>query len=208
MHSSNNLLSRSPWSLSQQRGAKVLGSELRVGNIVQRKGRVYQVLKAQHTQHGRGGASIQVELREVDSGNKVIERFRTDEAVERVFVEEKCFTYLYTEGDTLVLMDPKSFEQVEVSKDLIGKAAVYLKDDMKVTVQYFDDRPMSASVPQRVTCKVVEAQTPMKGVSVNPQYKRVVLDNGLTVLAPPFIVAGDLIVISTEDDSYMTRTKE
>ncbi|GAB2286977.1 hypothetical protein Dimus_021365 [Dionaea muscipula] len=160
----------SPWSLSQQRGRKVLGSEVRPGNVIHRKGRVYQVLKAQHTQHGRGGASIQVELRDVDGGNKVTERFRTDEAIERVFVEEKTFTFLYAEGNTVVLMDSDTFEQTEVPKELFGKAAVYLKDDMKVTVQYYDERPMSASVPQRVTSTVVEAQTPVKGVSVTPQY--------------------------------------
>uniref|UniRef100_A0A7C8YSR3 Elongation factor P n=1 Tax=Opuntia streptacantha TaxID=393608 RepID=A0A7C8YSR3_OPUST len=203
----DGLLASPSWSFYQRRGSKVLGSEVRAGNIVQRKGRVYQVLKAQHTQHGRGGASIQVELRDVDSGNKVTERFRTDEAIERIFVEEKSLKYLYSEGDMVVLTDPETFDQIEVPKELFGKAAVYLEDDMTVTVQYFDERPMSASVPHRVTCKVVEAQTPMKGLSVNPQYKKVLLDNGLTVLAPPFIVAGDEIVVNTTDDSYITRAK-
>ncbi|XP_021850916.1 uncharacterized protein [Spinacia oleracea] len=158
-----------PWSLSQRRGVKVLGSEVRTGQIVQRKGRIYQVLKAQHTQHGRGGASIQIELRDVDSGNKVTERFRTDEAIERVYVEEKTFQYLYAEGDMVVLTDPETFEQLEVPKELFGKSAVYLKDDMTVKVQYYDGRPMSTTVPYRVTCTVVEAQAPMKGLSVNPQ---------------------------------------
>lgn len=203
----DGLLASPSWSFHQRRGSKVLGSEVRAGNIVQRKGRVYQVIKAQHTQHGRGGASIQVELRDVDSGNKVTERFRTDEAIERIFVEEKSLKYLYSEVDTVVLTDPETFDQIEVPKELFGKAAVYLKDDMTVTVQYFDERPMSASVPHRVTCKVVEAQTPMKGLSVNPQYKKVLLDNGLAVLAPPFIVSGDEIVVNTIDDSYITRAK-
>jgi len=146
-----------------------------------------------------------VELRDVDTGNKITERFRTDEALERVFVEEKSFTYLYQEGDTVMLMEPETFEQIEVSKDLFGKAAAYLKDEMKVNLQYFDGRPMSATVPPRVTCTVVEAQPNTKGLTAQPQYKRVVLDNGLTVLAPPFIAAGEKIVISTADDSYMTR---
>jgi hypothetical protein len=122
-----------------------------------------------------------------------------------VFVEEKSFTYLYQEGDTVMLMEPETFEQIEVSKDLFGKAAAYLKDEMKVNLQYFDGRPMSATVPPRVTCTVVEAQPNTKGLTAQPQYKRVVLDNGLTVLAPPFIEAGEKIVISTVDDSYMTR---
>eukprot|EP00262_Sarcandra_glabra_P004054 TRINITY_DN15033_c0_g1_i2.p1 TRINITY_DN15033_c0_g1~~TRINITY_DN15033_c0_g1_i2.p1 ORF type:complete len:173 (-),score=33.51 TRINITY_DN15033_c0_g1_i2:340-858(-) len=167
-----------------------------------------KVLKAQHTQHGRGGATIQVELRDVDTGNKITERFRTDEAFERVFVQEKSFTFLYKEGDSIMIMEPKTFEQMEVSKDLFGKAAGYLKDDMTVTVQFYDGKPMSASVPQRVTCTVVEAQPNSKGLTATPQYKRVLLDNGLTVLAPAFIKTGDEIVINTTDDSYITRAKE
>ncbi|KAL5980801.1 hypothetical protein ACLOJK_028711 [Asimina triloba] len=197
------------WSAIQHRGAKVLGSDVlppfpylpykalsfvRLGNVVQRKGRIYQVLKAQHTQHGRGGATIQVfiyelyfsgfitsisfdyllslrkvELRDVDTGNKVTERFRTDESIERVFVQEKSYTYLYTEGDTIVIMEPDTFEQMEVDKDLFGKAAAYLKDNMKVTLQTYDGKPMSASVPSRVTCAVAEAQPPTKGITATPQ---------------------------------------
>ncbi|KAK6925770.1 Translation elongation factor P/YeiP, central [Dillenia turbinata] len=146
-----------------------------------------------------------VELRDVDSGNKVTERFRTDESIEKVFVEERSFEYLYTDGNTVVLMEPKTFEQIEVSKELFGKAAAYLKDNMTVHLQFYDEKPMSASVPKRVTCKAVEAQIPMKRITATPQYKRVLLDNGLTVLAPPFIVTGDEIVIDTTEDSYITR---
>lgn len=201
----DTLLTQSPWSAIQVRGAKVLGSDVKPGNVIERKGRIYQVLKAQHTVQGRGGASIQVELRDVDSGNKVTDRFRTDEAMERVFVEEKSFTYLYTDGDNVMIMEPDTFEQMEVSKDLFGKAAVYLKDDMKVTLHLYDGRIMSASIPQRVTCTVVEAQTHTKGMTATPQYKKVLLDNGQSVLAPSFIVTGDAIVINTADDSYITR---
>uniref|UniRef100_A0A1D1XU02 Elongation factor P n=1 Tax=Anthurium amnicola TaxID=1678845 RepID=A0A1D1XU02_9ARAE len=198
----------SPWSALQRRGAKVLGSDVRLGNMIQRKGRIFQVLKAQHTQHGRGGATIQVELRDVDTGNKVTERFRTDEAIERVFVEEKSFTFLYKEGDSVMVMEPSTFEQLELPKDFFGKNAAYLKDNMTVTVQYYDGKPMSASVPQRVTCKVVEAPPYSKGMTATPQYKRVSLDNGLTVLAPSHITPGDEIVVNTMDDSYITRAKE
>ncbi|XP_034688383.1 elongation factor P [Vitis riparia] len=202
---SRTLLASSPWSATQLRGAKFLGSDVRPGNCIRRKGRIYQVLKAQHTQHGRGGATIQVELRDIDSGSKVNEKFRTDETIESVFVEEKSFLYLYTDDDNIVLMEPGTFSQMEVSKDLFGKAAAYLKDDMKVTLHLCDGKPTSASVPKRVTCTVVEAQVPVKGSTATPQYKRVSLDNGLTVLAPPFVLAGDSIVIDTTDDSYITR---
>ncbi|KAG5517752.1 hypothetical protein RHGRI_038212 [Rhododendron griersonianum] len=200
----------SPWSATQLRGAKYRGSDVKPGNVIERKGKIYQVVKAQHTVQGRGGACIQVELRDVDSGNKVNERLRTDEAVEKVFVEEKPYKYLYTEDDFVVLTDPKTYDQLDVPKDLFGEAAVYLKglvlnilvlkakymrrykellvtgsiksiDDMTVTVQLYDGKPMSASVPQRVTCEVVEAQVPMKGIAATPHYKKVLLDNGLSV---------------------------
>ncbi|XP_052194399.1 uncharacterized protein LOC127802562 isoform X2 [Diospyros lotus] len=186
----------SPWSAMQLRGAKYRGSDVKPGNVIEKKGKIYQVLKAQHTVQGRGGACIQVELRDVDSGNKINERFRTDEAIENlahlfstllslwaagVFVEEKPYTYLYTEDDVVVLSEPNTFDQLDVPRDLFGEAAVYLKDEMTVTVQLYDGKPMSASVPQRVTCKVVEAQVPMKGIAATPHYKKVLLDNGLNV---------------------------
>lgn len=176
--------------------------------LLQIQGRICQVLKAQHTVQGRGGATIQVELRDVDSGNKSTERFRTDESIERVFVEDKSFTFLYGEGDTVTLMEPNTFEQVEVSKELFGKSACYLKEDMTVKLQVYDGKVMSASVPQRVTCTVVEAQTSIKAQVAAPQYRRVLLDNGLAVLAPPFVKPGERIVVNTTDDSYMTRAKE
>ncbi|KAI3835690.1 hypothetical protein MKX03_015293 [Papaver bracteatum] len=193
----NSSLSRGtfdiPWSASQHRGVKVLGTD---------------VLKAQHTQQGRGGAIIQVELRDVDSGNKVTERFRTDEAMERVFVEEKSFTYLYTIGESVTLMEPETYEQMEVTKDLFGKASAYLKEDMKVSLQLYDGKVMSATIPPRVTCTVAEAKGNMKGLTATPQYRRVLLENGLTVQAPPFIEVGDQITVNTVDDSYVTRAKE
>ncbi|XAR59933.1 hypothetical protein NMG60_11033119 [Bertholletia excelsa] len=194
----------SPWSATQLRGAKCRGSEVKPGNVIERKGKIYQVIKAQHTVQGRGGACIQVELRDVDSGSKVNERFRTDESIERVFVEEKPYKYLYTEDDLVVLTEPETYDQLDVPKELFGEAAAYLKDDMTVKVQLFDGRPMSASVPQRVTCKVVEAQVNMKGLGATPHTKKVVLDNGLTVQVPAHVLAGDQVVINTSDNSYIT----
>lgn len=197
-----------PWAAIQNRGVKVLGIDVRVGNVIQRKGHIYQVLKAQHTQQGRGGATIQVELRDVDSGNKITERFRTDEAIESVIVEDKSYTFLYQEGDTVTLMEPTTFEQLEVSSDLFGKSAAYLKDEMAVKVQFYDSKPMSASVPIRVTCTVREAQPHTKGQTATPQYKKILLDNGLTVQAPAFIKTGDEIIVNTLEDKYLTRAKE
>ncbi|KAL8204682.1 hypothetical protein R6Q57_010305 [Mikania cordata] len=196
-----------PWSANQIRFAKARGSDVRPGNVIERKGKIYQVVKAQHSTQGRGGAIIQVELRDVDSGNKVNERFRTDETVEKIFVEAKSYTYLYTdeESETVVLMEPNTFIQLDVPKHLFGNSLAYLKDDITVSVELFNDRPMSASVPKRVTCTVVEAQVPMKGMGATPHTKKVLLDNGLKVEVPPHIITGDMILIDTTDDSYISR---
>ncbi|KAL8252529.1 hypothetical protein R6Q59_036222 [Mikania micrantha] len=182
-----------------------------------------KVVKAQHSTQGRGGAIIQVELRDVDSGNKVNERFRTDETIEKIFVEAKSYTYLYTdeESETVVLLEPNTFIQLDVPKHLFGNSLAYLKadeltlliyyeksmslDDITISVELFNDRPMSASVPKRVICTVVEAQVPMKGMGATPHTKKVLLDNGLKVEVPPHIITGDKILIDTTDDSYISR---
>ncbi|KAA3489474.1 Elongation factor P [Gossypium australe] len=157
---------------------------------------------------------MQVELRDVDNGNKVSLRFGPEEPVERVFVEEKSFTCLYTEKNTAFLIEPETFDQLQVPLDLFGKSAAYLKghlglgEEMKVTLQLYDGRPLTASVPKRVTCTIKETQTPMKGVSATPRYKKALLDNGVTVQVlqvPPYLDTGEEIIISTEDDSYLGR---
>ncbi|XP_048139945.1 elongation factor P isoform X2 [Rhodamnia argentea] len=198
-------LFHSPWSVLQQRGVKVRGSDVRPGNVVERKGRLYEVVKADHNQQGRGSAMIQVELRDVESGNKVNARFNTDESVEKIFVEEKSFTCMCTMGDEVALIDPQTFEQVDVKRDLFGKSGVYLKEEMKVMLRFFDDRPLSGSVPKRVICTVVDTPPPLKGVSAAPAEKRALLDNGLTVKVPAFIEGGEAILVNTEEDSYMSR---
>nr|XP_023888005.1 uncharacterized protein LOC112000128 isoform X2 [Quercus suber] len=202
--SSANLL-RSPWSLTQHRGIRVSGSDVKVGNVIEKKGRIYQT---DHSHEGRGKATIKVELRDIESGNKVSQRLGTDESVERVFVQEKTYMYMCTDRNgTIVLMDVKTFDQLEVSQELFGKDAKYLQGEMRVIVRLYDDIPLSASVPKRVTCIVKESQDPMKGVPAPPKDKKVVLENGLTVEVPMFVVAGDAVVINTETDSYLERAK-
>ncbi|KAL2613766.1 hypothetical protein R1flu_025458 [Riccia fluitans] len=195
-------------SLQLARGAKINGSEVKPGFIIMRKGRITQVLKTQHTQQGRGGATIQVELRDVQSGLKSSERLRTGEAIEKVFVDDRPYSFLYTEGDTVYLMEPNTFEQLDIPKSFFGPTAAYLTDGMEVKVQYFDGKPLSATVPDRVTCTVTEAEPYFKGQTATPQYKKIVLDNGLQIMAPSFIVAGDHVVVDTAENLYLTRAKD
>lgn len=183
------------------------GSEIRIGNIIEFKNRLCQVLKLQHTQHGRGGATIQAELRDIQSGLKSSERLRTAEAIERVFVDEVVYTYLYREGDHVCLMEPSTFEQVTVPSSFFGEGVVYLRDGMEVTVNVFNGQPLSATVPPRVTCTVAEAEPYFKGQTATAVPKKVILDNGLHVQVPSFVVEGDQVVIDTSDNSYITRSK-
>nr|XP_007163847.1 hypothetical protein PHAVU_001G269400g [Phaseolus vulgaris]ESW35841.1 hypothetical protein PHAVU_001G269400g [Phaseolus vulgaris] len=177
----------SPWSSSQHRGIKVSGSD---------------VLKVDHSHEGRGKATIKVELRDIGQGNKVTQRMGTNDDIERVYVQVKTFMFMCMDRDgTVVLMDPDTLDQMEVSKDLFNKDCLYLRDEMKVKVQFYDDKPLSASVPKRVSCIVKEV------IAATPRNKKVVLDNGLTIEVPPHIVPGDAIVVNTEDDSYIERAK-
>ncbi|XP_073300915.1 uncharacterized protein [Primulina huaijiensis] len=196
----------SPWSATQLRCARFSGADVRPGNVIMRRGKLFQVVKAQHTTQGRGGAIIQVELRDVDSGTKSNERLRTDEPVERVFVQEKSLTYLYTDDETgnVVLMDPETYGQLDVPSHLFGESLAYLQDDMKVTVQLYDEKPMAASMPNRATCTIVEAADVVKGSGPMP-YKKVLLDNGRTIQAPAHVLAGEKIIVSTTDNSYIGK---
>ncbi|CAK8567066.1 unnamed protein product [Lathyrus sativus] len=191
-----------PWSIIQRRGNRVFASDIRVGNTIGKQGRIYEVLKVDHSQEGRGKATIKVELRDVLQGTKVTQRLGTNEDFEKAYVQEKTFMYMCTDQDgTVVLMDNDTLDQIEVSKDLFGKNSLYIKDEMKVKVQFYDDKPISASVPKRVICTVKEV------IAATPRNKKVILDNGPTIEVPPHIVAGDAILVNTEDDCYIERAK-
>lgn len=143
-----------------------------------------------------------MELRDVLQGTKVTQRLGTNEDFEKAYVQEKTFMYMCTDQDgTIVLMDNDTLDQIEVSKDLFGKNSSYIQDEMKVKVQFYDDKPISASVPKRVICTVKEV------IAATPRNKKVILDNGPTIEVPPHIVAGDAILVNTEDDCYIERAK-
>ncbi|KAK2443120.1 elongation factor P (EF-P) family protein [Trifolium repens] len=187
-----------PWSTIQRRGNRVHASDIRVGNTIGKQGRIYEVLKVEHSHEGRGKATIKVELRDLLQGTKVSQRMGPDEDVEKAYLQEKNFMYMCTDQDgTVVLMDTDTLDQIEVSKDLFGKNGSYIRDEMKVKVQFYEDKPLSASVPKRVICTVKEV------IAATPRNKKVILDHGPTIEVPPHIVAGDAILVNTEDDCYI-----
>jgi len=186
---------------------KINAVSIRPGNVLEHKNKLWAVTKIQHTQPGKGGAYMQVEMKDIKSGTKLNERFRSAEDVERVRLDQKNYQYLYMDGDLLTLMDPDSYEQVSVTKELVGEPIVYLKDGMMISVESYEGKPVSATLPETAVQEVAEADPVVKGQTAASSYKPAVLDNGVRVLVPPFIATGDKIVVRTADSTYVERAK-
>jgi elongation factor P len=180
---------------------------IRAGQVIEHEGRRWTVLKQQIITPGKGGAFIQVEMRDLKSGNKTNERWRTADTVERLMTEEKDYTYSYTEGSNMVLMDPESFEQAHIPLDLLGDSSAFLQDNMPVTVDLVEGEPVGIHLPPTVVLEVVEADPVVKGQTAASSYKPARLSNGVKTSVPPFIETGEKIVVRTEDGSYVERAK-
>ena len=180
---------------------------IRAGQVIEHEGRRWTVLKQQIITPGKGGAFIQVEMRDLKSGNKTNERWRTADTVERLMTEEKEFTYSYTDGSNLVLMDPESYEETHIPVGLLGDAAPFLQDQMNVTVDLVEGDPVAIHLPQTVVLEIVEADPVVKGQTASSSYKPAMLSNGVKTMVPPFIEAGERVVVKTEDASYVERAK-
>ena len=180
---------------------------IRAGQVIEHEGRRWTVLKQQIITPGKGGAFIQVEMRDLKSGNKTNERWRTADTVERLMTEDKEFTYSYTDGSNLVLMDPETYEETHIPAELLGDQAPFLQDQMTVKVDLVEGEPVGLHLPPSVVLEVVEADPVVKGQTASSSYKPAKLSNGVKTMVPPFIEAGERIVVRTEDASYMERAK-
>ena len=187
---------------------KINGNAVRPGYIIEHQGRLWRAIKTQHTQPGKGGAYLQVELKDVRDGTKLNERFRSSETVERVELDKHDYQFLFAEGDDYTLMDQETFEQITINADLIGEPAVFLQEGMKVTVQAHEGEPLSVSLPDTVTMKIVEADPVVRGQTAASSYKPARLENGVRVMVPPHIENGMRIVVNTADSSYVERARD
>lgn len=188
---------------------KINGNTIKPGMVLQHNGGLWVVTKASHVKPGKGGAFANVEAKNLETGNKLNERFRSEDKVERVTLEQKEFSYLYEQGDALVFMDDVNYEQIELQKDWVGEDRIaYLQDGMKVTIEMHEDRPIGLSLPDQVNLEVVETEPTVKGQTASSSYKPAMTDNGLRVMVPPHIGPGTRIVINTDDDSYVERSKD
>ncbi|TWG98016.1 translation elongation factor P (EF-P) [Mesorhizobium sp. J18] len=184
---------------------KINGNEIRPGNVIEHDGSLWVAVKTNAVKPGKGGAYNQVELKNLINGTKLNERFRSAETVERIRLEQKDFTYLYEQGEALVFMDSESYEQLELQKDFVGERAAFLQDGMTVTVELYEDKPIGISLPDQVTLEVAEADPVVKGQTAASSYKPAVLENGIRVMVPPFISAGERIVVDTNEITYIRR---
>jgi elongation factor P len=187
---------------------KVSAITVRAGNVLEHNNKLWIVLKSEIYQPGKGASVVQVQMRDVRSGLKSDERFRTQEMVERVRIDEAEFSFLFAEEDQLTFMNQENFEQVTVSREIVGDAAVYLQDGMKVTIESYEGQPLSVTLPDTVTMEIVEADPVVKGQTASSSYKPAVLENGARVMVPPHIGAGTRIVVKTADSSYVERAKD
>jgi elongation factor P len=184
---------------------KISGVDIRPGNILEYEGGIWKVAKIQHTQPGKGGAYMQVEMKNLQDGRKTNVRFRSADTVERVRLDTKDFQYLYRDGEELVFMDKDSYEQVHLPADLVGDAAAFLQDGMDVTLELWEDRPISVELPSQVEATIVEADAVVKGQTASSSYKPALLDNGVRVMVPPHIGSGTRIVVDVYERTYVGK---
>tara|TARA_R110002094_G_scaffold14476_8_gene25463 strand:- start:1400 stop:1936 length:537 start_codon:yes stop_codon:yes gene_type:complete len=177
--------------------------------VIEHQNRLWRATKIQHTQPGKGGAYLQVELKDIRDGTKLNERFRSSEKVERARLEQTDYQFLFSEGDMHTFMHPESYEQIALSSEAVGVDLVpFLQDGMNVKIESFEDEPLGVELPQHVTLEIAEADAVVKGQTASSSYKPAVLENGVKVLVPPHIGAGTRIVVDTRDISYVERAKD
>src|SRR6056300_829361 len=176
---------------------KINAGEIRVGMLLEYKSDLWQVLKTQHVKPGKGGAFAQVEMKSLEKNTKLNERFRSSETVEKASLEETKYNYLY--------MEPKTFEQIEIKKEIVGEQGKLLTENLEVTVSFYNENPISIELPNQVKCKIETTDVALKGQTVSSSYKPATLDNGLNIQVPPFIESGDEVIVDTRNLEYVKK---
>ena len=188
---------------------KINGNEITPGTLIEFNGGLFRAVKVQHVKPGKGGAFAQAELKEIRTGQKLNERFRSDEKVEKVRLEQMPHTYLFSDGDEHTFMNSESFEQMALNTEIVGDTQVpYLQDGMEVEIEFYENEIIGVTIPERVTMEIVEADAVVKGQTASSSYKPAKLENGVSILVPPHIEAGVRVVVNTTTGEYMERAKD
>ena len=184
---------------------KINAGEIRVGMLLEYKNDLWQVLKTQHVKPGKGGAFAQIEMKSVGKNTKLNERFRSSETVEKATLEEINYNYLYSDENNYFFMDTKTFEQIEIKKDIIGEKGKLLTENLEVIVSFFNENAISVELPKQINCKIASTDASLKGQTVSSSYKPALLDNGVKIQVPPFIEAEDEIILDTRTLEYVKK---
>ena len=184
---------------------KILGNEIKPGMIIEHKDDLWEVLKTQHVKPGKGGAFNQVEMKSVNNSTKLNERFRSSDPVEKASLEEQRFNFLYEDGDDYYFINQKSFEQTNIKKKIIGEKGKFLKENLEVTINFYNENPLSVNLPNQIKCEIDTTDVALKGQTVSSSYKPAILDNGLKIQVPPFIESGDIILVDTRTIEYVKK---
>ena len=182
---------------------KINANEIRIGMLLEYKNDLWQVLKTQHVKPGKGGAFAQIEMKSVNKNTKLNERFRSSETVEKASLEEVKFNYLYDDENNYFFINPKTFEQTEIKKEIIGEKGKLLTENLEVTLSFYNESPISIDLPNQVNCRIESTDVALKGQTVSSSYKPAKLDNGISVQVPPFVEAGDEIILDTRNLEYI-----
>ena len=186
---------------------KILGNEIKPGMVLEHRDDLWSVLKTQHVKPGKGGAFNQVELKSIKKGTKLNERFRSSDTVERAILDDRKFNFLYEDEKNCHFMDPKNFEQIEISKNLLDEKSKLLKENMEVDIQFYDDQAMSVQLPNTVELIIETTDAAIKGQTASSSYKPATLENGIKIMVPPFINTGDKISLDTRTLEYIKKVK-
>jgi elongation factor P len=192
-------------SLDEITMPKINGNEIRIGNIIEHNDGLWIAVKTDHVKPGKGGAFAQVELKNLRNGSKLNERFRSADKVERVRLEQKKQQFLYESDGKLVFMDNDTYEQIELDVDILGDRRAFLQDGMIVEIEYYEEEPLAAKLPEKVVCEIVETEPVVKGQTAANSFKPAILDNGVKISVPPFIAVGEKVEVMTETAAYVSR---
>ena len=184
---------------------KILASEIRPGTVIEHKNDLWRCLKSQAVKPGKGGAFNQVELKSITKGTKLNERFRSGETIERASLDEKNYQFLYEDGNSLVFMDEKTFEQVNIPNEIIGDDKLLLKENINAVLEFYDEKPISVSLPKQLEYEILETDAVVKGQTVSSSYKPATIQNNLKIMVPPFIDQGDTVAIDTRTREYIKK---
>ena len=184
---------------------KISGNEIRVGMLIEHKNDLWEVLKTQHVKPGKGGAFAQIEMKSVNKNTKLNERFRSSDTVEKATIEEFKFNFLYADDNEYYFMNPKSFEQISIKKNIVGEKGKMLSENLEVIINFHNDNPLTVQLPNQITCKIKSTDVALKKQTVSSSYKPAILENGLNIQVPPFIESEDTIIVDTRTLEYIKK---